>query len=79
VDEVSQAPTRIPQRGAVLQLGQFDTAWQGGMVLRVVRARPEISLWYGGEFVWVEGVRLDRRDAPAGRVEQVLVRCAAIR
>jgi hypothetical protein len=45
--------------------------------LRVSRVRLDISDWYGGEWVWVEGHELDAADHPIAW-QQSLIRVAAI-
>jgi hypothetical protein len=75
---VSKPPKRVPEVGMVLDLAPVDTAWGWSGKLLVVRPRPDISLWYGGEYVWVEGQRINDRGEVLPRVEQVLIRCDAI-
>jgi hypothetical protein len=49
---VSQPPKWIPETGLVLDLAPVDTAWGWSGKLCVVRPWPDISFWYGGEFIW---------------------------
>jgi hypothetical protein len=46
-------------------------------VLRVERARVDISRWYSSEWVWVEAMELDDAGGDIGPI-QVLVCCDAI-
>jgi hypothetical protein len=64
--------------GTVLSLARQD--WQFGrhrLRLRVARVRWDLSHYYDGERVWVEGESLGADGMPLGRV-QALVRTAAI-
>jgi hypothetical protein len=75
---ISARPRRVPVRGAVLYLRPGQ--WRYGtrpLILRVRRPRPEISLWYGGSWVWVVGDELDESGEVVGRLP-VLVHVNAI-
>jgi hypothetical protein len=64
-------PRRVPRVGAVLELAAGQWQWGNGPLrIRVDAVRVDISVWYGGDWVWVVGVELD----PAGR-EVVGVQC----
>src|SRR5436190_19051258 len=56
--DVSRSPRRIPREGAVLRLrpDQWQSTEPRPLILLVEDARPEISLAYGGGWVWVSGV-----------------------
>jgi hypothetical protein len=69
--------TDVPP-GTVLSLARQD--WRFGrhrLRLRVARVRWDLSLYYDGEWVWVEGASLGADGMPLGRI-QALVRTAAI-
>jgi hypothetical protein len=75
---VRQTPTRVPASGQVLHLAASDLKYHNtALRLLVKRARPEISQWYDGQWIWIDAVELDDADVPI-RPQQVLVRCAAI-
>ena len=40
--------------------------------------REDLSLWYGGERVWIEAVPVDAEGVPWASAGQVLIRCDAI-
>ncbi len=60
---VSSPPRRLPDVGQVLELGPGDVAYVDlPMRVRVSRPRPDISLWYGGDWCWVHAEVLGDRD-----------------
>ena len=64
--------------GAVLRLARGQ--WRYGpypLVLRVLRVRPDLSRWYDGDWVWVEGEELDADGQPVRRLA-VLVSAEAM-
>ena len=64
--------------GTVLTLARHD--WRYGrhrLRLRVSRVRWDLSRYYGGEWVWVEGESLGADGMPLGRT-QALVRVSAL-
>lgn len=64
--------------GTVLQLAAEQ--WQyadGPLRLRVLRVRHELSRYYDGRHVWIEGLRLDDAGRP-GAFVQALVRIDAL-
>lgn len=64
--------------GTVLELAADQWEYgDGPLRLRVTRVRHDLSRYYAGERVWIEGVRLDRDGSPIGCV-QALVRSAAL-
>jgi hypothetical protein len=71
-------PRKVPAIGQVLDLRPGDVRYRrASLKLQVSSVRADISGWYGGEWVWLEGYELD----PAGyRIgwQQVLVAVAAI-
>ena len=78
-DPVSEAvpPRRVPLRGQVLDLAAEDSAHAGGPTrIEIIQALPDISMRYGGDWIWVEAWQLDGCQ----RIRQgvALVRCAAI-
>ena len=74
----SQPPDRIPGPGTVLNLAVEDVQYRDTPLrLHIERSRPDISLWYDGQWIWLEGVELAEDGAPIQRV-QALVRVAAI-
>lgn len=40
--------------------------------LRVTRVRADISRWYGGDWVWIEGIRLDDHQDVIDRVQALV-------
>ncbi|WP_422733376.1 hypothetical protein ACN26Y_21430 [Micromonospora sp. WMMD558] len=65
--------------GDVVQLAESDYRYADGPLrLRIVRVRPDLSEWYHGEWVWLEGVAIgpDGQDAA---FRPVLARVAALR
>src|SRR5438034_9969775 len=77
--DVSRPPRRIPREGAVLRLrpDQWQSTEPRPLILLVEDARPEISLAYGGDWVWVSGIEL-MDGALVGRRRDVLVHVDAI-
>jgi hypothetical protein len=68
----------MPPPGTVLHLGPGE--WRYGaypLVLRVLRVRPDLSRWFDGDWLWVEGAELDRSGRPVRRLA-VLVSMEAI-
>jgi hypothetical protein len=54
--------------GAVLHVPAGLVRYRAtGLVLRVDRVRVDISQWYGGAWVWLEGVELDHLGLPVAR------------
>ncbi|MFR9777720.1 hypothetical protein ACL02O_16900 [Micromonospora sp. MS34] len=49
----------------------------GPLRLRIVCVRLDLSLWYDGHWVWLEGIDINP-DGRAGRFRQVLTRVAAL-
>jgi hypothetical protein len=72
------APRQVPDVGQVLRLAAGDVRYRTAPLrLRVTRVRLDISDWYGGAWVWVEGHELDPADHPIAW-QQALIRDAAI-
>ncbi|MFC0030071.1 hypothetical protein ACFFMM_11110 [Micromonospora chaiyaphumensis] len=82
----AEAAARVPvvprvsvASGEVVQLAESDYRYADGPLrLRIVRVRPDLSEWYDGEWVWLEGVEI----GPDGQDEAfrpVLARVAALR
>jgi len=64
--------------GDVLRLRPGDWRYgDGELLLQVERVRDELSRYYEGQWVWVEGYRLDPA-ASAPRWTQALVRAEAL-
>ncbi|MGW4682371.1 hypothetical protein ACWEOS_28230 [Micromonospora taraxaci] len=64
--------------GNVVRLAESDYRYAAGpLQLRIVRVRLDISEWYDGQWVWLEGVEIgpDNHD---GVFRQVLARIAAL-
>ncbi|GGM65756.1 hypothetical protein GCM10011608_58770 [Micromonospora sonchi] len=85
VGAVLAAVVRVPvvpqvavAAGDVVRLGPSDHR-QGvrALRLRVVRVRADISQWYGGQWVWLEGVEIGP-DGEEGAWRPVLARVAAL-
>ncbi|MBQ0905524.1 hypothetical protein [Micromonospora sp. U21] len=87
VGVVSTVPvTRVPViprvgvvPGDVVRLAESDYRYADGPLrLRIVRVRLDVSEWYGGRWVWLEGVEIGPDDQ--GRsFRQALARVAALR
>ncbi|SCE99231.1 hypothetical protein [Micromonospora mirobrigensis] len=79
------AVTRVPViprvsvvPGDVVRLAESDYRYSAGPLrLRIVRVRLDLSEWYDGQWVWLEGVEIgpDNQD---GAFRQVLARAAAL-
>lgn len=70
--EVTVAP------GDVVHLREQDYEHGcGHLRLRVIQVRLDLSLWYDGQWVWLEGIEIDPAGR-AGRFRQELVRVAAL-
>lgn len=71
-------PRRVPHLGQVLRLDPRDMRYRvAPLTIRVREVRLDLSTWYDGDWVWVEGEELE----PGGIVvgwRQVLVRVDAI-
>jgi hypothetical protein len=75
---INTPPAAVPRPGDVLHLEPGDIRWRdGGMTVRVERARPEISGCYDGDAVWLDVEELDGSGTPVGS-HQLLVATAAI-
>ncbi|MEU4680501.1 hypothetical protein [Micromonospora sp. NPDC023737] len=70
---------RVPVApGDVVQFAENDHRYADGPLrLRVVRVRPDLSEWYDGEWVWLEGVEIGP-DGQDGALRPVLARVAAL-
>lgn len=69
---------RLPQPGEELHLQAGECRYHGGaFVLRVERPRPDLSSYYDGLWLWLEGWRLDENGLPQGQA-QFLVSTGAI-
>lgn len=72
------APRRVPSVGDVLDFAAGEVRYRcAALRLRVSRVRVEISGWYGGGWVWLEGRELDPDGHPICW-QQVLVSVTAI-
>ncbi len=64
--------------GDVVHLRERDYQYSDAPLrLRVIRVRLDLSTWYDGQWVWLEGVEI-RADDQAGPLRQVLARVAAL-
>lgn len=71
-------PRRVPQIGQILPLASGDVRYRAAPLrLRVAGIRSDISDWYGGEWVWVEGHELDDTGHPICW-QQSLIRVAVL-
>lgn len=71
-------PRRVPAIGQVLALAGEDVRYRRvPLLFRVSQVRHDISGWYGGEWVWLEGHELDAAGYPISW-QQLLVRVAAV-
>jgi hypothetical protein len=70
----SQPPNAVPTIGTVIDVGPEEVRYRGRpLKMRIDDYLPEISQWYDGEWVWVQGYELDEADVPISWV-QALVR-----
>lgn len=76
-------PPRLPTPpdhlvGRVLRIpGNCRRYRNGDLVLMVRRVRVDISQWYGGNWVWLEGDEFDERGHTPGTPTQALVHVSA--
>ncbi|WFE48376.1 hypothetical protein [Verrucosispora sp. WMMD1129] len=66
VARVPVVPCVSVTAGDVVRLAESDYRYADGpLLLRIVRVRPDLSEWYDGEWVWLEGVEIgpDGQDA----------------
>lgn len=74
----SVPPRRVPAVGQVLTLEGAEVRYRHAPLrLQVSRVREDISGWYGGEWVWLEGRELDATGYPISW-QQVLVAVVAV-
>ncbi|MEU4551854.1 hypothetical protein [Micromonospora violae] len=79
------AVTRVPViprvsvvPGNVVRFAESDYQYPAGPLrLRIVRVRLDLSEWYDGQWVWLEGVEIGPDDQD-GAFRQVLARIAAL-
>lgn len=72
------SPHRVPAVGQVLTLSSTDLRYRNApLQLRVARVRLDISGWYDGRWVWLEGHELDSDGHPINW-QQLLVSVAAV-
>ncbi|GAA0406482.1 hypothetical protein GCM10009541_57000 [Micromonospora gifhornensis] len=65
--------------GQVVQLAETDYRYATCVLrLRILRVRLDVSQWYDGEWVWLEGVEIGPDGRP-GTFRPVLARVAALR
>jgi hypothetical protein len=74
VSEPPRLPVPAEQLiGRVLDLAPAQMRYRSEPLrLRVRFVREDISLWYGGEFVWLEGEELDADGEPIGRLQALI-------
>lgn len=78
LDPCRRPPRRVPTVGQVLSLAEKEVRYRKSPLrLRVARVRTDISGWYSGEWVWLEGHELDAGGYPIGW-QQLLVAVGAI-
>jgi len=74
----SVPPRRVPAVGQVLTLDASEVRYRRAPLrLQVSRVRGDISGWYSGDWVWLEGRELDATGYPISW-QQVLVAVAAV-
>jgi len=77
-NSLSVPPRRVPAVGQVLALDGSEVRYRRAPLrLQVSRVREDISGWYGGEWVWLEGRELDATGHPISW-QQVLVAVVAV-
>jgi hypothetical protein len=69
----------VPRVGAVLDLepGQWRFGGSRPLRIRITGVRADISRWYSGDWVWVDGDELNQSGEYVWPM-QVLVSCDAI-
>ncbi len=83
LDRLAVTPTPVTPQvavspGDVVHLRERDYQHPTGPLrLRIARVRLDLSIWYDGQWVWLEGIEI-RADGQAGPHRQVLVRVAAL-
>jgi hypothetical protein len=77
-----QPPDAVPAVGQVLTLAPEDWRYHNGgrtLTIKVAGIRHDISPWYQGQWVWVEGHEVEHPDhEPPGHRVTALVRVEAI-
>ena len=74
----SRLPRRVPHTGQVLRLDPTDMRYRTRpLIVRVERVRLDISTYYNGDWVWVEGAELGPDGGIVGRL-QVLISVDAL-
>ncbi|MEU5552851.1 hypothetical protein ABZ738_24040 [Micromonospora sp. NPDC047793] len=64
--------------GDVVHLREFDHQHgDSPLRLQITRVRLDLSTWYDGQWVWLEGTEI-RPDGQVGLHRQVLVRVAVL-
>ncbi|MEE3922086.1 hypothetical protein V2I01_38780 [Micromonospora sp. BRA006-A] len=62
----------------MVRLAESDYRYAAGLLrLRIVRVRIDLSEWYDGQWVWLEGVEIGP-DGQDGPLRPVLARIAAL-
>lgn len=75
----SMVPHVSVRPGDVVFLREGDYKYgHGDLTLRVTRVRLDISLWYDGQWVWLEGTRVPW-DGGDSQTLSVLARVATLR
>jgi hypothetical protein len=83
MDERAVTPTPITPEvavvpGDVVHLREQDYQHGcGPLRLRIIHVRLDLSSWYDGQWVWLEGIDINT-DGRAGRFRHVLARVAAL-
>lgn len=78
VSAATVPPRCLPAVGQVLDLAGDDLRYrEAALRLRVSEIRADISGWYGGQWVWLEGHELDLGGQPIAWQQQ-LVRVSAV-
>jgi hypothetical protein len=82
IQEVSTPPRRVPDLGQILRLGPSDWRYHDGtraLTIQVAGVRHDLSRWYRGDWVWIEGHEVERPERhPPGHRMQILVRTDAL-
>lgn len=74
----SQDPAGSVKPGEVVALKDEDYKYGiGPLNLRILRVRDDLSAYYDGEWIWLEGVELNP-DGSAGPFRQALVRASVL-
>jgi hypothetical protein len=74
----SVSPRVSVKPGQIIRLAESDYMYgRGEVTMRIIRVRLDISKWYDGRWVWLEGVPI-RWDGTDGEPRTLLARVSAL-